>query len=145
MLKKSSIFCLFFLCGCGTKTYDPGCVVPPPQTMESEKSAAVKVAADLNQFEIDAEFEASWKDKVNVVFSEVKEDDLALYLLLKAIECMREDPETRKLLAEVVKQRWAQEKGISGTELAPSPIELEYINQGRFSDYIISELMEYDT
>ena len=71
------------------------CQIAPPEKLESNREAALKIGADLTAFAtapIKADFEKTFKDKVTQTFREVPDTYAACHMLLKTIECVSARP-----------------------------------------------------
>ncbi|MBI3319184.1 MAG: hypothetical protein HYZ89_01160 [Candidatus Omnitrophica bacterium] len=67
------------------------CQIAPPEKLESDREAALKISADLTKFAaapIKADFENAFKNKVAQTFRAVPDTNAACYMLLKTIACV---------------------------------------------------------
>jgi hypothetical protein len=88
------IFLQLFVCiaiGCvfwGCKTCN---IEPPPTGVQTDKEAGAKVAAAALSTAISqGSIEGNYRNVVNTTYATVGQDDVALWLLLKASECESE-------------------------------------------------------
>ena len=123
-------FLRLFVCiaiGCvfvGCKT----CNIEPPQTgVQTDKEAGAKVAAAALSTAISqGSVEGNYRNIVNTTYATVGQDDIALYLLLKASECESEKGHVAQAnqLLDMARIQLAKRHDASGASVAENPTTL---------------------
>ena len=122
---------------------DVGCIQPPITLTEaSKKSAFEATAKQLETLQIDASLKINFERTVKRQWGTLNDDNAALYLFLKAIECFgeKQNPFFQTVaqdLLKIVRDRYASEKGISSFTRKFSPIEAGQIRNSKYSDSLV--------
>lgn len=104
------------------------CQIAPPEKLESDREAALKVAADLTALAaapIKAGFENAFKDKATQTFRAVPDTYAACYMLLKTITCVSERSNEKAMVDRLVDYLY-QTNACKRTDMSPfASVELD--------------------
>jgi hypothetical protein len=114
------IGCVFW--GCKTCTIEP-----PPTGVQTNKEAGAKAAASaLTTAVSQGSIEGNYRNVVNTTYATVGQDDVALYLLLKASECESDKGHVAQAnqLLDMARVELAKRHDASGAAVAENPTTL---------------------
>jgi hypothetical protein len=115
-----AIGCIFW--GCKTCTIEP-----PPTGVQTDRQAGAKAAASALTTAISqGSIEGNYHNIVNKTYATVGQDDVALYMLLKASECESDKGHVAQAntLLEMARVQLAKRQGASGAAVAENPTTL---------------------
>lgn len=135
--------CALALGGCASIKPSPkGCILPPPQASKAEQENFLKIAAKVEQLKVDGSLEVKFKTTVNEEWTKLNDDNAALYLFLKAIECFskKSDPvsqEAARAMVGIVRDKYGSRLGRSSVGTKLSDYEREQIRRSKYAPEIM--------
>jgi len=115
-----AIGCVFW--GCKTCTIEP-----PPTGVQTDKEAGAKAAASALTTAISqGSIEGNYRNIVNTTYATVGQDDVALFMLLKASECESDKGHVAQAnqLLDMARIQLAKRHDASGAAVAENPTTL---------------------
>jgi hypothetical protein len=133
-----------------------GCIEPPPTLAKDQRGVAMEIAAKLATLKADPKLKLDFSRVVEQNFATLSDSNAALFLFLKAIECILNDPnapikpdsiryEEAKTLMEIVRRKWGTENKVQSASGPLSPFEAKLIQNAPSaeSEFIQSTLKKY--
>ena len=125
----------------------------PELTQETQRKPALELALKLENVKLDSELKAHVEELSKTAFQTLPEKELALLLLLRAIDCYSrsaKSPQQQELikpvLAELVatiRSMWSSQHDLKGDSERLSLKELTILKESRFAQEIFSDLEKY--
>ena len=135
------------------KPATPQCIQVPELTQEASRKPALDLAIKLENVKLDSELKANVEELSKTTFQTLPEKELALLLLLRAIDCYSHAAKTpaqqeliKPVLAELaatIRSMWASQHELKGEADRLSLKELTILNKSRYAQDILSDLKKY--
>jgi hypothetical protein len=80
------------------------CITPPPMSSAHDNEVAIGISAQLSGIPVGGSLSTSFKNIVNTQYDQLDENDKALFLFLRAIDCYLKDGKAGEDVAQVMAQ-----------------------------------------
>lgn len=128
----------------------PTCIEVPQKLTETTRKPAVEFALELETLKLDSGLKQSYEEKCVTAFQKLSEKDLALLILMRAIECYLEKADTKEKqelvklilpdLVAAVRAAFASAHGLKGASGRLTLQEREIIDKSQYRDMILDQL-----
>lgn len=129
------------------------CIQLPEVTTETTRNAALEIGAELEKLKLDGDLKAEFANTAKTVYAKLDDKQVALLLLLRAIECyvkFADTPEKKELvegvvndLAKTARSMWASSHDLRGDSEELSFKELAILDEDPLGGTLRETLKTY--
>jgi hypothetical protein len=136
--------------------YRLGLYTAPPTLAKDQREIGTAIAAKLSKLNSHGDLKVQFKNEVEENFAKLSDSNAALYLFLKAIDCILDKPtdakhpdplreELARSMVETVRRKWGAENDVQSASGPLSPFERTLIQKASpvESQFIQATLQKY--
>jgi hypothetical protein len=119
------------------------CLVPPPETNQSDSSQAGELAAKLEKLKDSADVKESYKSVINTTYGKLSQRNVELYLYLKTIDCLKIKPDLAKEIVIIVRAKYGNEHGNESLDSQLTNAEKKDLSETDAGRYVLRQFQAY--